>query len=84
MCIDYTQNNRMTGETVTYKGIPTCNVNKQLEVQRWILDPSSRPYPSASEKEQKLIARSAAKQIEKRLTAEQCIELQKKILDNGY
>jgi hypothetical protein len=36
--------------------------------------------------EQKLIAKSAAKQIEKKLTVEQCIELQKKILgeDNQY
>jgi|GEM_PF-4478729 hypothetical protein len=73
----------MTGETVTYKGIPTCNVAKSLELQRWIIDPSSRPY-SAPEKEQKLIARSAVKTIEKKLTAEQCIELQKRILDSQY
>jgi hypothetical protein len=71
------------GETVIYKGITTCNVNKQLELQQRILDPSLAPENN-EQNQQKLIARSAAKQIEKKLTAEQCIELQKKIIDSGY
>ena len=62
-------------------------IKDTLDLQRLILNPEDRPYIIAEKKqkqEQELIARSASKQIEKRLTAEQCIELQKKILDNEY
>lgn len=34
----------MQQEYVTYKGIPMCEVQKQLELQQWILDPSLIPY----------------------------------------
>jgi hypothetical protein len=35
-------------------------IDKCLELQQWILDPSSRPYVTAAPPEQKLIIRSAA------------------------
>jgi hypothetical protein len=68
---------------VTYKGIPSSRltIERSIELQKWILDPSSRPYDT--EKEQKLIARSAAgTKVEKRLTVEKALELQQKILGN--
>jgi hypothetical protein len=80
----------MTGDYVTYKGIPTYNVAKSLELQRWIIDPSSRPYSanaSPGNRDQKLIARSAAKTVSEkpqRLTVEKSLELRRKILDGLY
>ena len=84
--------NNMTGEYITYNGIknsPKLNVEKSLELQRWIIDPSSRSYPTAApgNRDQKLIARSAAKTVSEkpqRLTVEKSLELQRKILDGLY
>lgn len=69
----------MTGEeTVTYKGIPTCEIQKQLELQRWILDPSSIPYEN---RDSKLIARSAAAaEGTKKSNVEKQLELQRMII----
>ena len=76
----------MTGETVTYKGIPsqTCNVVESLELQRWIIDPSSRPYSTPFE-EQKLLARSASltngEVKNKQSIVEKQLELQRLIIE---
>ena len=77
----------MTGETLTYKGIPsqTCNVvAKSLELQRWIIDPSSRPYSTPFE-EQKLLARSASltngEVKNKQSIVEKQLELQRLIIE---
>lgn len=82
----------MIGETVTYnnKGIPRCDLQKQLEVQQRILNPdynvrgsSGAPLPQQGQGQNLLARSAAAKQIEKKLTVEQCLEIQRKILDSG-
>ncbi len=74
----------MQQEYVTYKGIPTitaCEVQKQLELQQWILDPSSRPYTSTHHTG--IIARSAGTEIkDKKSIVQKQLELQAMIL--GY
>jgi hypothetical protein len=69
----------MTGETVRYNGVPKCSVQKQLDIQRWILDPSSRPYNSPQDA--RLIARSAStEQTKKKYTVQDMLDLQQKML----
>lgn len=79
----------MSEEYVTYKGIPNCDVNKQLELQKWILDPSSRPYKESVNNDNdnnKLVALSASSYSggeQKRSTVEIQLELQQKILERN-
>jgi hypothetical protein len=80
----------MTGETVTYKGIPSTSTSniiaKTLELQQWIIDPSSRPYSTPLVEEQKLIARSAGASLtngevnKKQSLVEKQLELQRMVL----
>ena len=58
-------------------------VERCLELQKWIIDPSLRPYSNDNDNE--IIARSARallnNQQQKRLTAEMQIEITQRILD---
>lgn len=69
----------MTNETVIYnqQPKPKLTVDKSLELQQRILNGPEQEQ----EQKQRLIARSGAvKTIEKRLTVEDCLALQKKIV----
>lgn len=73
----------IAGETITYPGISTCVVQKQLELQEWIINPDSRPYES----ENKLIARSAGVnnvEVQTKSTVEKQLELQRMIVGEYY
>ena len=55
----------MTTEYVIYRGMPSeanrkLSISDSLELQRWILDPDSRPYESNNNNHNRLIARSAS------------------------
>ena len=73
----------MTEEYVTYKAPNTLNIEKSLEVMRWILDPDSRPYDKG---DARLITRSASLENQKAeqsfLNIQKMLELQRKVLDN--
>lgn len=72
----------MTSETLTYQGIPKeCTLQKQIDLQKYILDPSSIPYEKR-EQRNNLVARSAGTQVENKqtLSIQKALELQKKIL----
>jgi hypothetical protein len=59
------------------------NIEKTLELQKRILDPSSfttSTTTTTTNTNQKLVVHSAVKQIEKKITIEQALELQKKIV----
>ena len=77
-------NNNNNNETVIYKA-PNKTfdiVERCLELQKWIIDPSLRPYSNDNDNE--IIARSASSsnnQQQKRLTAEMQIEITQRILD---
>lgn len=75
----------MTGEYVVYndKPKPILTIAKSLELQRWIIDPTSVPYDfSQNNAENRLIARSAAgsNNSEHKSVVQKQMELQKMIL----
>lgn len=76
----------MTNETVIYNQKPQNKtfdvIERTLELQKLILDPS---YPrSRSEPKEKLISRSAGVNVESTCSVQKQLELQKRILNNGY
>lgn len=73
----------MNSESVTYKGIqsnPTSNIAKLLELQSWIVNPSSRPY--SDDKDTRLIARSAGTEIKGKSIVQKQLELQSRIISS--
>jgi hypothetical protein len=70
-------------ETIIYPGTSeACNVKKQLEVQQWILDPSSRPYSSHYNNRNGLMSRSASAEVSNKSIVQKQLELQQMILGN--
>ena len=71
----------MTQEYVKYDGIPSitaCEIQKQIELQQWILDPTSIPY---DKKDTGLIGRSAGVQVSKpKSTVQKLLEVQQMVL----
>ena len=79
----------MTSEYVTYKAPKTnnmSNIEKSLEVMKWVLDPDSRPYESNDS--QRIIVRSAGvsnstiaeEKPHQRLSVQQMLEIRDKVL----
>ncbi len=72
--------NMTTGEYVVYnKGMPDkrLTIEKCLELQQFILDPSSRPYSNrADNANERLIARSAGKETQEESSSKSNIQKQ--------
>jgi hypothetical protein len=62
----------------------SLDIKKALELQRWIIDPSSRPYKAPTHEKERLVVHSAGETVKYEgiptITVQQQLELQKKII----